>query len=216
MTKMTGGMSGRYNGDNNNVAFWAGGDFASAMATVAKYAQDHTYQPTDEELATMAKFVVTHGGRAILNDIILRGDIFATGGEFIGMMRKRKIIITDDNFDDYFALEGQEATYGIYTANLSKLGSFIEFNQGFTKPSCDILFPGSGWGSLSNVMRDKARSYVGNEVIIYNNSLVSVYTCDSRQCFEIKTKQMMHAKCTIMNVDGKEWVVWDNTIIDIM
>ena len=32
----------------------------------------------------MAKFVVTHGGRAILNDIVLRGYIYALGGVFNG------------------------------------------------------------------------------------------------------------------------------------
>lgn len=38
------------------------------------------YQPTDEELLNMAKVVITHGGRAILNDVIVRGYIYALGG----------------------------------------------------------------------------------------------------------------------------------------
>ena len=49
-----------------------------------KYAADPSYKATQEEIAQMAKFVVTHGGRAILNDIILRGYIYALGGEIGG------------------------------------------------------------------------------------------------------------------------------------
>ena len=60
------------------------GDMDKAFYTINKYAQNPAYQPTDEEVAQMAKFVVTHGGRAILNDIILRGYIYALGGRFKG------------------------------------------------------------------------------------------------------------------------------------
>lgn len=79
--KMNGGMSGVYESDHD-VAFWAGGDFNQAIETVMMYADDQTFQPTEEQLASMAKFVVTHGGKAILNDIILRGIVYANGGTF--------------------------------------------------------------------------------------------------------------------------------------
>lgn len=81
MKEVTSGVSGIYN-DANDVAFWAGGSLESAIEVVAKYEADPQYEPTDEELATMAKFVATHGGKAILNDIILRGYIYAQGGKF--------------------------------------------------------------------------------------------------------------------------------------
>lgn len=77
----TAGVSGIYN-DENDVAFWGGGSYAQAVATVMKYVEDPNYQSTDEEVASMAKAVITHGGRAILNDIILRGVIYAKGGSF--------------------------------------------------------------------------------------------------------------------------------------
>jgi hypothetical protein len=79
--KMNGGMSGIYESDDD-VAFWAGGNFYQAIETVMQYADDPTFQPTEEQLASMAKFVVTHGGKAILNDIILRGVVYANGGSF--------------------------------------------------------------------------------------------------------------------------------------
>lgn len=83
MTQETGGMSGVHN-DDDDVAFWAGGDIGNAISTVQKYRNNTNFQPTQEELAQMAKFVVTHGGRAILNDIILRGYVYAEGGVFNG------------------------------------------------------------------------------------------------------------------------------------
>lgn len=77
------GISGIRN-DDNDVAFWGGGTYAQAIDTVMKYAEDPTYKPTTEELVSMAKAVITHGGRAILNDVIVRGTVYAKDGEFTG------------------------------------------------------------------------------------------------------------------------------------
>ena len=83
MIQETGGMNGSWI-NNNSPFLWGGGNMDDAFYTIAKYAENPAYQPTDAELAQMAKFVVTHGGRAILNDIILRGYIYALGGYFKG------------------------------------------------------------------------------------------------------------------------------------
>lgn len=83
MTKTTAGINGLYNEDRS-IAFWAGGNSEQAAFTEATYLDNPNYIPTQEELNKMAKFVVTHGGRAILNDIILRGYIYALGGKFKG------------------------------------------------------------------------------------------------------------------------------------
>lgn len=77
----TAGVSGIRN-DESDVAFWGGGTYAQAISTVMKYVEDPTYQPTDAEVASMAKAVITHGGRAILNDAIFRGTIYAKQGYF--------------------------------------------------------------------------------------------------------------------------------------
>ena len=109
MTEVTAGVSGNYE-DDHDVAFWAGGDYNSAVKTVADYLINHdkgTWQPTDAELATMAKFVLTHGGTAILNDIILRGYVYAEGGEFKGEVKvdmptkNGRVEINDDGFFYY-------------------------------------------------------------------------------------------------------------------
>lgn len=88
-TKTTAGVSGVYN-DDHSAAFWAGGNWEDAIFTIATYLDNPSYQPTEEELAKMAKCVITHGGRAILNDIILRGYIYALGGYFKGEVNAEK------------------------------------------------------------------------------------------------------------------------------
>lgn len=79
-TQETGGMSGLYI-DEHSPFIYGGGTLEQAIYTAMKYSNPR-YMPDDAEVAEMAKFVVTHGGRAILNDICLRGYIYALGGIF--------------------------------------------------------------------------------------------------------------------------------------
>lgn len=83
MTKVTSGVSGIYNNDTD-VSYWAGGTFQQATKAAYTYFDNPEYTPTEEELSGMANAVITHGGRAILNDVILRGYIYALGGSFKG------------------------------------------------------------------------------------------------------------------------------------
>lgn len=76
MEKVNAGISGIYN-DDTDVAFWAGGTFEQAIATVQKILGGET--PTDDEWKSLTKFVATHGG-----DIFIRGYIYALGGVFRG------------------------------------------------------------------------------------------------------------------------------------
>lgn len=78
MEKVNAGISGIYNEDMD-VAFWAGGTFEQAIATVRKVIGGEN--PTDDEWKSLAKFVATHGG-----DIFLRGYIYALGGVFRGIV----------------------------------------------------------------------------------------------------------------------------------
>ena len=76
------GMNGITTEAGDDVAFWAGGTFDQATVAVSKYQQDPSYKPTEEELLAMAKAVITHGGRAIFNDAIISGAIYANSGRF--------------------------------------------------------------------------------------------------------------------------------------
>lgn len=80
MQKVTAGMSGIYN-DDDDVAFWAGGTLQQAILTVMRFRDDPNYQPTDAEWANMANFVASHGG-----NVFLKGYIYALGGKFHGII----------------------------------------------------------------------------------------------------------------------------------
>jgi hypothetical protein len=82
--EVTCGINGNNIEGNNEVAIWGGGTWEQAKETAGKFINNPQYQPTQEELAQMAKFVITHGGTAILNEAIVRGTVFATNGRFSG------------------------------------------------------------------------------------------------------------------------------------
>ena len=92
MTKETAGMNGSYNNDDS-VAFWGGGSLEKAIEAVGKFKNNPSYQPTQEELDSIAKYVVTHGGRIIANDAIIRGTVYAENGEFTGALNARGLYI---------------------------------------------------------------------------------------------------------------------------
>lgn len=115
MIEETGGMNGLVTDDDGGATdpfIWGGGTMNQALYTIMKYKDDPSYQASDEEVASMAKFVVTHGGRAILNDIVLRGYIYALGGYFKGEINAQSgkianITINEDGLgtsqDDVYA-----------------------------------------------------------------------------------------------------------------
>lgn len=136
----TAGVSGIRN-DDNDVAFWGGGTFSQAIATVMKYVEDPNYQHTDEDVASMAKAVITHGGRAILNDIILRGKVYATGGRFQGAIdidakEVNGRVVIDDNGFVYYGTDGDEGEYPRVA-----LGATCQAASGvFLAPKADAQF----------------------------------------------------------------------------
>lgn len=83
MIQETAGVNGKWTSDES-VAFWSGGDLVAAITTANKFKDNPSYQPTAQELKSMANFVATHGGRIIANDAIIRGTIYAQDGEFTG------------------------------------------------------------------------------------------------------------------------------------
>lgn len=231
MTKMTGGMSGRYAGNDNNVAFWAGGDFEAAINTVAKYQADSSYQPTEEELASMAKFVVTHGGRAILNDIILRGYIYALGGVFkgtiyadsgvfSGLVKRTPTIINADNYTQYMAVYESNDEDSWYDLDLEKAGSFIIF-EGDLPVAPHFYLPllhystTQGYVVLptSKTMYD-VMGMVGQQVIIINNSNTVIHICSSNGCHGIPNGDTATYQCIMVTVTdevvGTRWKIdWE-------
>ncbi len=81
LDQITAGISGIYN-DDEDVAFWAGGRLEDAIRAVMS--------PDNEG----ANAVITHGGKAILNEAIVRGVIYAIDGVFRG-----KVYAEDGEFN---------------------------------------------------------------------------------------------------------------------
>lgn len=75
------GANGNYV-DDNSPAFWAGGSMEQAIDLIAAYANNPNAELTEEQLAMMAKFAVTHGGRVIMTEAIARGTVYADRGYF--------------------------------------------------------------------------------------------------------------------------------------
>lgn len=80
------GMNGLNAGDNT-PAFWAGGDIYKAIELINAFKDNPNANLTEEQMAAMAKFVVTHGGRAILNEAVVRGTIYSQNGVFGGRIQ---------------------------------------------------------------------------------------------------------------------------------
>lgn len=83
-----GGMNGSHV-DDNSPAFWAGGDFDTARTTAQKY-KTNTTTPTGE-----IPFVVTHGGKVVLNDAVVRGTVYAKDGSFEGEVNAHSGVFND-------------------------------------------------------------------------------------------------------------------------
>lgn len=131
MIKETGGMSGYYN-DDNSPFLWGGGSLVQAIYTIQKYKNDPTYQPTEEEISNMAKFVVTHGGRAILNDIILRGIIYAEGGVMKSVKSPNGNFEIDEqgNASLRGEINATKGSIGGFTINSSYIGTNMRDSEG--------------------------------------------------------------------------------------
>ena len=124
MSEETGGVSGVYT-DEKSPFLWGGGTMEQAIYTIMKYAGNPQYQPTEEEVSRMAKFAVTHGGRAILNDIILRGYIYALGGVFNGTIYADKGVfngIVTNEWKRPQDADGQYTVVGAGSPNVYVLG----------------------------------------------------------------------------------------------
>lgn len=164
MKKVTAGVSGIYN-DDDDVYTWGGGTFEQAIRAVMMFKDDPTYQPSDEELKQIAKAVITHGGRAILNDVILRGYVYALGGIFQGKVSIAggKILLNEDgsgqlaNGNIFWDKDGNVNVKGRYESNLS--GKKIIIDPG------DLL----NWPKIS--MQDES----GNSILVIEGLGVGDY-----------------------------------------
>ena len=91
MKKETAGMNGTYNEDSD-VAFWAGGTLEQAMNAINENGNDES------------NFAVSHGGKVVMNEAKVRGEVNATKGSF-GNLKLGKYVNacgTEDSEDSVF------------------------------------------------------------------------------------------------------------------
>ena len=119
-------------------------------------------------------------GKTYQNDAYIRGEVHATSGEFSGVLRKRKTVITADNIDQYVITSLDSGVTNVI--DIIKTGTFLEFKrlEGpviFKLPS---FTPNSA--GYTEEQLDEARSLIGNRMIIYNNSgyRVTFYAVNNR------------------------------------
>lgn len=97
MKKATGGISGTWNKDDDPF-LWGGGDISEANKAIE----------TDGEEG--ANFVITHGGKAILNEAAVRGTIKAKAGSISGMQISERGLEAVDEYGEQILLVSPDAT----------------------------------------------------------------------------------------------------------
>lgn len=99
------------------------------------------------------------------------GTIFAQSGVFSGFIRKKKVIITNSNYNEYARQVGQGTRL-----DFDKCGTFIEFQMDEFPRVLDLPIlcwyysPSREGSDITQEVADDVRSYVGTKCIIYNNS----------------------------------------------
>lgn len=154
MTAETGGLSGVY-ADGNSPFLWGGGTLEKAFYTIARYAEDANYAATDEEVKEqMAQFVVTHGGRAILNDMIVRGYVHALGGVFRNITSPNGNFRLDEDGNLYVENRGRIGGLtldGNGLSNVDEDGNFADDAFLVFRNDLKKVFAGIGTQLLSTV-----------------------------------------------------------------
>jgi hypothetical protein len=181
---VTSGISGIVDSDEKteDVAIWAGGTLTQAMNLVKNPKNSDT-----------AKFALTHGGKAILNDAIVSGTINATNGKFNngefdnvtikGTYNRLVQVINDNNKSELISAPNSTNYWEPY---LLRWGDVIYLNSTPNILRLPYLIPNIEYsfvwydpyfgaklgtnGERENATLDDLRSLIGREIIIYNNT----------------------------------------------
>ena len=182
MKSVTAGVSRIYN-NSEDLAFWAGGTLEQAIATVAKFKNNPGYRPAESELANMAKYVTTHGGRTILNDVIVRSEVIAnaikSGGlnindRFIvhkdGSVQNKFFHVTPENYNDVFSLTPYCDENTCHPADESDNYRYLDLTRTGFNVSIDIDM---GTTNYPWIVLPHTLEYEGSELTLY----LSVRNC---------------------------------------
>ena len=221
MTQETAGMNGTYHNDND-VAFWAGGTDAQAIKAIAETGEDE------------ANFAVSHGGKLVANQAVIRGKIYAEDGEFKGrieayegvfggFVKKKVTEVKNSNINDIAPLRNNFRTITPKTA-----GSLMYLTPELTE-DVDFQLPHLWKGVVydatnSGYTATEIREMIGSEIVIYNQSNTFSHVCgysfdEESGIFQslpncpsdgaINPLGFCHAKCLLgIDENGYEVVYW--------
>lgn len=195
--------------DDNSPAFWAGGSMEQAINLIAAYKDNPNAELTEEQLAMMAKFAVTHGGRAILNNVIVRGSVYATDGIFSGFVKTR---ITEVNSETQIKYLTTSPWYGNPYIDIQKAGGYI-------KVTSSLYYPIALWGTryATDIQQvDSIRSMVGSKCTVVNATDDEIYiTGDTGRdgtyfSARVEPGEAMYFECVaIADAEGYEQIYWE-------
>ena len=202
------GVSGLYNNDDS-LAFWAGGTMAQAIALVKAYSDNAGAELSDAQAAALAKFAVTHGGRGIFNDVIVRGTVYATDGIFSGFVKSK---ITEINSDTQTRYLTTSPWYSNPYIDIQKAGGYLKV----TSPLDYVI---ALWGTRYTTdmqQVEQIRSMVGSKCTIVNATdedlLITGDTGRDGAYFSTKLDpyEVMYFECkAIADANGDEQIYWE-------
>lgn len=202
------GVSGLYT-DDDSLAFWAGGTMAQAIALVKAYSENAEAELSDAQAAALAKFAVTHGGRGIFNDVIVRGTVYATDGIFSGFVKSK---ITEINSDTQTRYLTTSPWYSNPYIDIQKAGGYLKV----TSPLDYVI---ALWGTRYTTdmqQVEQIRSMVGSKCTIVNATdedlLITGDTGRDGAYFSTKLgpHEVMYFECkAIADANGDEQIYWE-------
>lgn len=203
LKKVNAGISGIWNNDQD-VAYWAGGTFEQAIATIQKVVVLGE-NPTDTEWKNLAKFVATHGG-----DLVLRGIIYATGGVFNGTVYAKDGIFEGIVKAKAFYTEITEITsMDSQTIDPERHGNYF-VGEGHididSNPAVTLYMPtANDWTWLNLKVRTKRVSRKGTGIIL---------GCTGTDKFSLDDLRDSYSMCCCLDnllstflSDGINWIV---------
>lgn len=133
----------------------------------------------DKITATADKFEVRNNSGEVTASVNSKGVLEVNSGLFSGFVKKKKTIITPKNIDQYRI---PAASLSVVLFDFSSAGSFVEFqgdfrsyfNGGIITLILPFNNPKDNLYQLHGVTRDEALQYVGQTLIIKNNSNVVI------------------------------------------
>lgn len=128
--------------------------------------------------ATADKFEVRNNSGVVTASVNEKGLLEVGAGSFGGFVKKKKIIITPENIDQYRI---PAASLSVVLFDFTNAGSFVEFqgdfNNYFKASQVDLVLPFNNpkdsLNSLHGVSTDEALQYVGQTLIIKNRANVA-------------------------------------------